>query len=198
MRTDVPDPVPSSLSQGHRPSRAHLGPLSHACTEANLGSRSALTRLGSPGGVRVPTICYSTPHRRTVTLVGTPKTRWNLSSGHRLESVDDWPLAIATTRHSGAGLGRHPLSGVVCQRYPPPEAHMSQFSAGTRCPTCLCGGPRLGELSGGNWMVVGPASADHPAAGRLVRPFLDLLCTLSRVCPGRPPACGGGDPLGSR
>jgi hypothetical protein len=125
---------------------------------------------------------------------GTPKSRWNLSSGRRLESVDDWPLAIATTRHSGAGLGRHPLSGVVYQRYPPPEAHMSQFSAGTRCPTCLCGGPRLGELSGGNWMVAGPASADHPVAGRLARPFLYLLCTPSGVCPGRPPLAGWRSP----
>lgn len=42
---------------------------------------------------------------------------------------------------------------------------MSQSRAGSR-PDGLCGGPSLGELSGGNWMAVDP-NARAPSAAML-------------------------------
>ena len=69
-------------------------------------------------------------------------------------SVDCWPMAIDQYSHSGAGPGRHPfLVDVAGVGYPPPEDRMSQ-SAGALCGRgSLCGGPFLGELSGGKWMT---------------------------------------------
>ena len=72
-------------------------------------------------------------------------------------SVDCWPLAIILTRHLGVSPDRYPASAVTGERYPPLERRMSQvpkrngrlsFSEWVHC-----GGPSLGELSGGNWMA---------------------------------------------
>lgn len=48
-------------------------------------------------------------------------------------------------------------SGVTCDRYPPPEGPISH-PAKAPGAGALCGGPSLGELSGGNWMAGGSLS----------------------------------------
>jgi hypothetical protein len=46
------------------------------------------------------------------------------------------------------------VSDVICGRYPPPAGCMQHCGKAPSAGT-LCGGPPCGELSGGNWIVVG-------------------------------------------
>lgn len=83
------------------------------------------------------------------------------------ESVDAWPLAIAVPRHSEARRGPHPspgtwrvagilhLGGACCSA--------SRALAG---PTCSCGGPLPGELSGGNRISSRPLRCFGAGDGR--------------------------------
>ena len=73
-----------------------------------------------------------------------------------LRSVDCWPLAKNFTRFRGVSLARYPLTSVdvTGPGCPPPEVCISQGLQRPVGPRGLWGGPRLRELSGGNWMVL--------------------------------------------
>jgi hypothetical protein len=80
-----------------------------------------------------------------------------------MRSVDDWPLAKDFARFLGVSPGQYPLSrstDVTGRWYPPLEGCMLQSQGlSLRGPIELCGGPFLGELSGGNWMAFWPAGS---------------------------------------
>ena len=72
-------------------------------------------------------------------------------------------------RHSGVNRSLQPFSDVTGGWYPPSEGHMSQCGPAFRVANPhVCGGPFLGELSGGNWMGRSrPSAASVPGASRL-------------------------------
>jgi hypothetical protein len=74
-----------------------------------------------------------------------------------MRSVDDWPLAKILYQISGGKPGSVAVDSfdVTGPWYPPLEGYMSQPRGGASGPrSSRCGGPSLGELSGGNWMAV--------------------------------------------
>lgn len=66
-----------------------------------------------------------------------------------MESVDYWPLAILNPRHLGVSPSRYPPSGVICERYPPPEELISHLVTGESRKHCAvdCS---LGNIVGAN------------------------------------------------
>jgi hypothetical protein len=73
----------------------------------------------------------------------------------RLESVDNWPMAILIHKTLGgkpkpvAVFGRDLVEGILLLRG---ACHTLRWCFG---PDQLCGGPSFRELSGGNWMACG-------------------------------------------
>lgn len=72
-----------------------------------------------------------------------------------MESVDCWPMAIIIHKTLGGKPKPITVSGVIGGRYPPPEGCMLYFVTALLVLDQLYGGPSLGELSGGNWMILG-------------------------------------------
>ena len=82
-----------------------------------------------------------------------------LSPSVMQRSVGCWPLAKNFTRFSGVGPPRYPsiLSACPGRGIPPSGCVYRRFTAAFSGRAFLRRGPHFGELSGGNWMVLGAA-----------------------------------------
>ena len=70
-----------------------------------------------------------------------------------MESVDGWPMANAVRKTLGGKPWPVAASG---RDWPMVSSSLGVYVAvhgGLHAPDWLCGGPSLGELSGGNWMA---------------------------------------------
>jgi hypothetical protein len=122
---------------------------------------------------------------------GTEALATSGSSGIFPGSVDGWPLATAATEaHGGSAAASNRPRVLIWRRRPSTRGVHAECSGGRLTRRSL-GGPPLGELGGGNWMV--GMCADAPSADvptRRVRfGYPQPLVTLrSPLAGGAPPA----------
>ena len=107
-----------------------------------------------------------------------------------LESADYWPMANIILQTLGGKPKQLSASGVSCGRHPPLEERISH-PAWCCIPAlqAACGGPLLGELSGGKWMAVGSRLSAAHGLPCQSRPCFGTLLLSETTLPG--PLCRG-------
>ena len=115
------------------------------------------------------------------------------------ESVDCWPMANDTPRHSGAGLGRYPhFLGVIGVRYPPLAARKSQFETpGGNCSSLRRTAFVRNSVGAIGWSK-GSIRFPRDVLESGDRAFAPLSSSYSGLRADRRTPASAGAPLGSR
>lgn len=146
-----------------------------------LGLRPAAERpVCAPSAAKTP--CFgpaAAPASARVAVVSPRQQKSEgLSPSVKLRSVGCWPLAKDFTRFSGLGPSRHPstLSAWSGRGIPLSGCAYRSSAVAFTGRASLRRGPHPGELSGGNWMVLGAApSLERSVWDRAwMRPRLNL------------------------